>query len=141
MKDFDYYFDLFKDLLDLYEFDLALDEENYWRVIDRQGGNIGGIEQDQFNTIADIVDRMEIYHNDYILRSLEECLPEIETFCYQDAYNSLMDLFHSGEDLSEFEFDIRVLEMILYGADVLSNKNKNNEEKRLWRKNNESVGS
>lgn len=141
MKDFDYYFDLFQDLLDLYEFDLALDEENYWRVIDRQGGNLGGIEQEQFNTIADIVDRMDAYHNDYILRSLEECLPEIETFCYQDAYNSLMDLFHSGEDLSEFEFDIRVLEMILYGADVLSNKNKNNEEKKLWRKNNESVGS
>lgn len=141
MKDFDYYFDLFKDLLDLYEFDLALDEKNYWRVIDRQGGNLGGIEQEQFNTIADIVDRMDAYHNDYILRSLEECLPEIETFCYQDAYNSLIDLFHSGEDLSEFEFDIRVLEMILYGADVLSNKNKNNEEKRLWRKNNESVGS
>ena len=130
MKDFDYYYNLFLDMLDLYEFDLAVDEENYWRVIDRQGGNLGGIEQEQFETLASIVDRMEAYHNDYIVEALENCFPEIETFCWQDLYNSLMDLANlHGEDLSEFEFDIRVLEMILYGAEILSNKEENEKAK------------
>lgn len=139
MKDFDYYFDLFESMLDLYEFDLAVDEENYWRVIDRQGGNIGGIEQDQFNTIADIIDRMDVYHIDYIIDPLSDNFPDIEYYNWDELYNDIIKTIkNSNEDYSEFEFDIRVLEMILYGADVLSNKNKNNKEKKIWRKNNEN---
>ena len=105
MKDFNYYYNLFLDMLDLYEFDLAVDEENYWRVIDRQGGNLGGIEQEQFNTIADIVDRMEAYHNDYIVEALENCFPEIEHSNWEDLYKELIALSnYYNYDLSEFEF-------------------------------------
>lgn len=137
MKDFEYYFDLFEKMLDLYEFDLEVDDENYWRVVDRQGGNLGGIEQDQFETLANIVDRMEAYHNDYIVEPLEDNFPEIEALCWQDLYNSLINLIYiQNEDLSEFEFDIRVLEMILYGDKSLRNKKENEKKKRLWRKNN-----
>lgn len=136
MKDFSYYYNLFEDMLDLYEFDLALDKENYWRVVDRQSANLGGIEQDKFETLASIVDRMEAYHNDYIIEDLEKCFPEIEYSNWEDLYKELISL-SNDEDLSEFEFDIRVLEMILYGAEILSNKKDNEEMKMWWRQNNE----
>lgn len=130
-KDFDYYYDLFERMLDLYEFDLAVDKEGYFRVIDRQAGNLGGIEQEQFETLASIVDRMEAYHNDYIVEALENCFPEIEHSNWEDLYKELIALSnYYNYDLSEFEFDIRVLEMILYGAEILSNKEENEKVKK-----------
>lgn len=130
MKDFDYYYDLFEKMLDLYEFDLEVDDDNFFRVVDRQGGNLGQIEQEQFNTLADIVDRMESYHNDYIVRAFEECLPEIEYSNWGDLYKRLIELaFYKDEDLSEFEFDVRILDMIVNGGDILNDANKNKELK------------
>lgn len=135
MEDFDYYYNLFQDMLDLYEFDLSVDEENNWRVVDRQGANLGGIEQDKFETLASIIERMEIYHNDYIIRDLEECFPDIEYSNWNDLYLQLIQL-SDEEDLSEFEFSIRVLEMILNSEPVLSDKKQNEEMKNFWRENN-----
>lgn len=136
MKDFSYYYNLFEDMLDLYEFDLAVDDEGFWRVVDRQSANLGGIEQDKFETLASIVDRMDAYHNDYIIEDLENYFPEIEYSNWEDLYKELISL-SNDEDLSEFEFDIRVLEMILYGVEILSNKKDNEEMKMWWRQNNE----
>ena len=137
MKDFNYYYNLFLDMLDLYEFDLAVDEENYWRVIDRQGGNLGGIEQEQFETLASIVDRMEAYHNDYIIGALEEGFPEIEYSDWQDLSKRVVELAKEyNEDLAEWEFDIRVLDMIINGEPILSNKQDNEDVKDMWREEN-----
>lgn len=138
MKDFSYYYNLFEDMLEFYEFDLEVDNEGFWRVADRQDGNLGGIEQEQFNTLADILDRMDVYHIDYIIRPLSENFPDIEFYNWNELYNEIVEIVkNSAEDLSEFEFDIRVLEMILYGAEILSNKKDNEEMKMWWRQNNE----
>lgn len=39
---------------------------------DWQEANLGGIENEIFYNLADIIDRMDIYHNDYFYRSFEE---------------------------------------------------------------------
>lgn len=59
-------------MLDLYEFDLIYVGNKFF-VKDRQGANLGDIESDVFNTLADVIDRMQVYHNDYIYESIEEC--------------------------------------------------------------------
>ena len=68
--------DFLNELLDLYEFELWIDInsdlENVFRLNDRQGANWSGIEQDEFYTLADIVERLSSPHEDYIYRSLEE---------------------------------------------------------------------
>ena len=63
-------------ILDVYEFSLETENdsksENLFKLNDMQGGNLGGIEQERFNSLGDILERMDVYHNDYIYRSLEE---------------------------------------------------------------------
>lgn len=68
--------DFFKQLLDVYEFELYVtnnsENEKVFMLNDMQGGNLGGIEQDTFLTLADVMERLDVYHNDYIYRSLED---------------------------------------------------------------------
>ena len=59
-------------MLDLYEFDLICVGNKFF-VQDRQKANLGDIESDSFNSLSEVIDRMEIYHNDYIYDSIEEC--------------------------------------------------------------------
>lgn len=66
----------FLELLNVYEFSLEIDvnsdSENIFKLKDIQGGNLGGIEQEEFLTLGDILERMDAYHNDYIYNSLQE---------------------------------------------------------------------
>lgn len=48
------------------------DEGEVYALIDNQHANLGGIEEERFSTIEAIVDRLDIYYNDYIYRDLEE---------------------------------------------------------------------
>ena len=68
--------DFFNQLLDVYEFELYTktnkENEKIFMLNDMQGGNLGGIEQEEFETLEDIMDRLDSYHEDYIYRSLEE---------------------------------------------------------------------
>ena len=65
-----------KEMLNVYEFDLIVDTnenfESVFRLKDLQGGNLGGIEQENFYTLQDIVYRLDVYHHDYIYKPLEE---------------------------------------------------------------------
>lgn len=65
-----------KELLDVYEFELYVannsKNEEVFMLNDMQGANLGGIEQEEFSTLGDIIERMDAYHNDYIYRSLKE---------------------------------------------------------------------
>ena len=66
----------FKEMLNVYEFDLIIDTyenaESVFRLKDLQGGNLGGIEQENFYTLQDIINRLDVYHQDYIYKPLEE---------------------------------------------------------------------
>lgn len=98
MKQQNKYEILFQEWLDLTEFSLVkhknpelvlhyrdLDNnpveeihEGTWSVYDRQGANLGNINEDRFDNAGQIIDRMDIYINDYIYRDLEEELDAYE---------------------------------------------------------------
>ena len=65
----------FREIIQQYNFqimiDINKDLENVFRLIDIQNGNLGGIEQEEFLSLADVIDRLEIYHQDYIYSPLE----------------------------------------------------------------------
>lgn len=60
----------FEAWLDVTEFTLIKHKDG-WGLYDRQGGNLGDIEGDRFESAEDILDRMEAYINDYIFDDLE----------------------------------------------------------------------
>lgn len=64
------------ELLELYEFELWVDKnsksENIFRLNDLQGANWSWIEQEEFHTLSNVVERLDSPHHDYIYRSLEE---------------------------------------------------------------------
>lgn len=65
----------FREILEVYDFqiriDINKDLENIFRLIDIQKGNLGGIEQEEFFTLSDIIERLEVYHQDYVYTPLE----------------------------------------------------------------------
>ena len=67
--------EFFNQILNVYNFKIITDinenSENIFRLIDIQKGNLGGIEQEEFSTLADIINRLDIYHRDYIYVPLE----------------------------------------------------------------------
>lgn len=69
-----------RDILELEEFDLET-EGTLFKLNDCQGWNLWDIEWDRFDNLAEVLDRMDIYHNDYIYEPLEEreeCWEEIK---------------------------------------------------------------
>ncbi len=64
------YIDLFLQMLDCYEFELHYAGDVFY-LNDLQNGNLGNIENETFETLKDVCDRMECYHNDYLYESVE----------------------------------------------------------------------
>lgn len=62
-------------MLNVYDFQLVIDInkdlENIFRLNDIQKGNLNGIEQEEFYTLADIIERLDTYHQDYVYNPLE----------------------------------------------------------------------
>lgn len=46
--------------------------EGDWGLIDSQGANLGGIEEERFNNAQEIVNRLDTYIHDYFLEGFEE---------------------------------------------------------------------
>lgn len=66
----------FRQILNVYDFELVIDInqnlENIFRLKDIQKGNLNGIEQEEFYTLADIVNRLDSYHQDMVYTPLED---------------------------------------------------------------------
>lgn len=58
------------DFLDNFDFgyEVDLDESGNpcWKLIDWQGAYLGSIDEDEFNTVGSILDRLDIYYYDYL---------------------------------------------------------------------------
>lgn len=68
-------------ILDIEEFSLEVSEydsdipdtqELRFNLVDGQGANLGGIEEESFDNLASIIDRMDTYHSDYLYRAFGE---------------------------------------------------------------------
>ena len=109
---------LFDEFLDLTEFRLIKHKGNdakydpwIWSIVDLQGANLGNIEGDRFSDAQGILDRMDIYINDYFIQDIEDLLEEkgIEIKWdddYQDYIDNLRVL------LPEAFWELEVLDMI-----------------------------
>lgn len=106
---------LFDEFLDLIEFTL-IKHKDYWSLVDRQEGNLGNIEQDRFENAMEIIDRMDIYIQDYIARPLQEALNEMDETKegeYSDDFEEIVNTCYNHYP-SLNAWDVDVLDMICY---------------------------
>lgn len=100
--------DIFNDLMDLYEFEVYTNEQGQLQVYDLQGACLGDICSETFKDEWEILERMEIYHEDYIIRAIEEDLDV--SF---DTYGEYLDYLKALDNKDEYGYDIAVLSLIV----------------------------
>lgn len=75
MKNFIIY-KFYLDLINVYNLELYISKDNegnnVFKFHDLQGGNFGGIEQDFFQNLAETIETLDPFHQDYIYGSLED---------------------------------------------------------------------
>lgn len=117
---------LFGEFLSVTEFKLVKYTDGFG-LVDLQGANLGDIEGDRFKTAEDIIDRMDVYINDYFLNDIDELLDEknieVDWPFTCDAY-----LEHANELLPEYPWDFEVLDMICNHANEINLENCDYEE-------------
>ena len=114
MKDYN---KIFNDWLELTEFELVKYRDRFG-LIDLQKANLGDIESDRFDDAMSMLDRMDVYINDYLVKDIYE-----ELFCeggspYPDGnWDSFVDEARNRAWCDEFEnhncdYAIEMLDMI-----------------------------
>ena len=82
-----------REFLNEFDFDYEKDENGNYKLIDLQRVNLGGIEQEEFSSIPEIVNRLDTYYGDYIYRTISEAdLMGVDTPIYEgeEEYNAEM---------------------------------------------------
>ena len=101
---------LFDEFLIITEFELVKYPDGFG-LVDLQGANLGDIEGDRFETAEDIIDRMDVYVNDYFLNDIDDLLDEknveINWPFTCEAY-----LENAKELLPEYPWEFEILDMI-----------------------------
>jgi len=100
---------VFDNLMSLYEFEAYKNEQGLLQVDDLQGACLGDICSETFKDEFEILDRMEIYHLDYLIAPLEE-LFDIEF----DTFKEWLD-FLNTQDKEEYKCEIAYLDLIVKG--------------------------
>lgn len=112
--------EMFNTILAIEEFGLIKYKDGTWGLFDGQGANLGGIESERFNTMSEILDRMEIYHIDYFEESIMEYFEIYNYKDYVDLVNQCREKINNDPDeWSDYsDFDLRALEFIGMAPDL-----------------------
>ena len=100
---------LFNEFLNITEFLLLKHKDGTFSLEDRQYANFGNIEDDRFETASEVLDRMDIYIQDYLVVDIEDALDEesIAIDCDWKEYGKYRDL------IPDYRFDFDLLDMIV----------------------------
>ena len=100
---------LFDEFLNITEFRLLKHKDGTFSLEDQQCANLGDIEDDRFETASEVLDRMDVYIQDYLVVDIEDALDEesIEIDCDWKEYGKYRDL------IPDYRFDFDLLDMIV----------------------------
>lgn len=100
---------LFDEMLEYMEFRLVKYPDGTFGLIDLQGGNLGNIEDDRFDNALQLLDRLDIYYDDYFINPIADELKDkgIESF-HKD-----FSIVKFRDELPDSEWDFDVLDMVI----------------------------
>lgn len=113
---------LFDSFLDLTEFSLIKYEDGFG-LEDRQGANLGNIEDDRFETAEQIFERMSVYIDDYIDEDLCNVWVDELGFSPDDIPDMLEGWLDHKEELKEYQYEIDLIDMICNHYDEINLEN------------------
>lgn len=110
---------LFDEFLNITEFRLLKHKDGTFSLEDQQCANLGDIEDDRFDTASEVLDRMDVYIQDYLIADIEDALDEnsIEIDCDWEEYGQYRDL------IPDYKFDFDLLDMIVNHSDKIDLRN------------------
>ena len=105
----DTYEKLFDEFLNITEFRLLKHKDGTFSLEDQQCANLGDIEDDRLETASEVLDRMDVYIQDYLVADIEDALDEesIAIDCDWKEYGKYRDL------IPDYRFDFDLLDMIV----------------------------
>lgn len=111
---------LFDEFLDLTEFRLLKHKDGTFSLEDQQCANLGDIEDDRFTSASEILDRMDVYIQDYIVEELSDVINENDINLEEDTWKGLLEC--RGK-VSGADWDFDVLDMIINNPDKVDLNN------------------
>jgi len=98
---------VFNDLMEAYQFEVIHNDNGTLSVYDLQHACLGDICDEIFKDEFEILERMDMYHEDYIIRLLEE---DFNT--YFNTYGEWLQ-FLKEQNNDEYAYDIAILSLIV----------------------------
>lgn len=109
------YIKLFNEILNCEDFELVRYKNGDFGLHDLQGANLGGIEEETFETMVQVLDRMEVYHIDYFENPTEEFYEVFEHNGYVDLVEKCRNLIDTNKEFEQEDkenWDLKALEFI-----------------------------
>lgn len=95
--------------------DCAVEYYGIWSIHDKQGANLGNINEDRFDNAEQIFERMNVYIEDYYIRTINEDI--LEDGQYFDDYEECLGLL--GEILADNSIEDDFRQTVEYHYDIL----------------------
>lgn len=104
------YEELFDSFLNTIEFQLIKYPDG-WGLVDQQDGNLGNIESERFENALLLIDRLDIYIQDYFVSDIEEALGSQQFENWEAMVEAAKERLDSA-DLEKYRFELDILDMI-----------------------------
>lgn len=110
---------LFIESINLMDFELGKDEDGFL-LIDHQGAYLGGLNKDRFKSAEDIIERLDVYWNDYYFKDLEEGFKEMKfSENYPATAEEWVKFAEKHKEFKEnYKFELDVLEMWGHASEI-----------------------
>lgn len=91
------------------------EEEEVYQLIDTTGANLGNIESEVFYSMEGIADRLDIYYNDYIFKSISDKTlsghPD-NLYSGEEDYPEILKWLNENKE--DYSYYIPIVECIVY---------------------------
>lgn len=115
------YEELFNEVLDIIDFEL-IKYKNGWGLIDKQLADLGDIESERFDNVVKLVDRLEMYIEDYFVEEIRIEVEELAEMTWKEIIDTAPNKLNQQQS-EAYKFNLLVLDMICNHKDEIEFEN------------------
>ncbi len=115
------YEELFNEVLDIIDFEL-IKYKNGWGLIDKQLADLGDIESERFDNVVKLVDRLEMYIEDYFVEEIRIEVEELAEMTWKKIIDTAPNELNQQQS-EAYKFNLLVLDMICNHKDEIEFEN------------------